>query len=228
MNQQRYIEQDDELDIRELLYAVKKRLALVLILPIIFSGIAAAVSYFVLKPVYQANVSIIISKNEGSILTQSDVSMYQSLVKTYIEIAKSDVVAERAIKEGNLEMSVRTLQSSLTVSSQEETQIIKMSVNSGQSTDAVEKVEALAQAFLQESKRLLPSGNIEIMDHANVPQSPIKPKKIRNIIGAFVVGLMTAMVLAILIEYMKDTVKSEEDIEKYFGIPVIGVIPKHM
>lgn len=228
MEQKKYIEQDDELEIREVLYAIKKRLALVLILPIIFSGIAAAINYFVLKPVYEANISIIISKDEGSTLTQSDVSMYQSLVKTYIEIAKSDVVAERAIKDGNLEMSVATLQSSLTVSSQEETQIIRMSLNSGQATDAVEKVEALAQAFLYESKRLLPSGNIEIMDHAKVPQSPMKPKRTRNVIGSFAIGLMTAIALAILIEYIKDTVKSEEDIEKYFGKPVLGIIPKHM
>jgi capsular polysaccharide biosynthesis protein len=227
VEQERHIKQEETLDIQELLYVIKKQLLLVLILPIVCAGIAAGISFFQQKPVYQAGVSIIISKGEGNILTAGDVSMYQSLVKTYTEIAKSAVVAERAISYGNLEASVGTLQSSLTVSSEPGTQIFKMSVISGNAKDAVERVEALAQAFLQESRRLLPSGNVEIMDHAKVPQVPINSNNRVNIIVAFAIGLLTAIGFAFLLEYMRDTVKSEEDIERYFGVPILGVIPKH-
>lgn len=228
MDQERYIEQEEELDIKGLLLTIKKHLALVIILPIIFSGIAAARSFFVLKPLYQANVSIILSKAEGNTLTQSDVSLYQSLMKTYTEIAQSDVVAERAVRDGNLETSVGALQSSLTVSCKEGTQVLYMSVISRQPEDAVKKVEALTQAFLQESKRLLPSGNINIMDHAKVPQTPISPNKKHDIIIAFAVGLLAAIVLIFLLENMNDTVKSEEDVERNFGVPILGVIPEEM
>ncbi|MEQ8154223.1 MAG: Wzz/FepE/Etk N-terminal domain-containing protein [Clostridiaceae bacterium] len=225
MDQERYIEQEDELDIKEILLTIKKHLVLVIILPIIFSGIAAAISFFLSKPLYQANVSIILNKDAGNTLTASDVSLYQSLMQTYIEIAKSDVVAERAVRDGNLKTSAEALQSSLTVSCKEGTQILYMSVISGQPEDAVKKVEALTEAFLQESKRLAPSGNTNIMDHAKVPQTSISSSIKRNIIIAFVVGLLAAIVLIFLLENMNDNVKSEEDVERNFDVPILGVIP---
>lgn len=228
MEQERYFEQEEQLDIKELLYVIKKRILLVLLLPVIGAITAAGVSFLILKPVYQANVSIIISKDQGSMLTQSDVMMYQNLIKTYTEIAKSAVVAEKAISYGDIKTSAESLQSSLSVTSQTGTQVLKMSVTSGQPDDAVTKVEALGKAFLEESRRLLPSGTVEIMDHAKIPKRPVKPNKMLNVIVAFAIGLMAAIGFAFLMEYMNDTIKSEEDVERYLGVPIIGVIPKHI
>ncbi|MDP4088957.1 MAG: Wzz/FepE/Etk N-terminal domain-containing protein [Bacillota bacterium] len=228
MEQERYVEFEEQLDIKELLYIIKKRILLVWLLPVLFAAAAAVLSYFVLKPVYQASISIIISKDQGGVLTQADVMMYQNLIKTYTEIAKSNVVAERAITDGNLKTSAGALQSALTVNSQTGTQVLKMSITSGQPQDAEDKAEAMGSAFLTESRRLLPSGTVEIMDHAKLPQSPVKPNKMLNTVLAFVIGLILAIALAFLMEYMNDTIKSEEDVERYLGVPIIGVIPKHL
>jgi capsular polysaccharide biosynthesis protein len=228
MEQERYLQHEDELDIKELLYVIKKRLPLILIIPIICAGVAAGISIFATKPIYRADLSIIISKGEGNILTASDVSLYQSLIKTYTEIAKSAIVAERAVRDDHLKTSAGALQSSLSVVSQSETQILKMTVISGEPEDAVQKVEAVAEAFLIESRRLLPSGNAEIMDHAKTPRVPINSSKVKNIIIAYASGLLATIVLAFLLEYMNDTIKSEEDVERAFDIPILGVIPKHM
>lgn len=228
MEQERYLDNEEEIDIKELLYVLKKRWLLILILPILCAAAAAVMSFFVLKPVYQANVSIIISKDQGSVLTQSDVTMYQNLIKTYTEIAKSSVVAERAANVSGVNATADQLQAALTVSSQTGTQILNMSAVSGQPNQAAKMVEALSDSFLQESKRLLPSGSVEIMDHAKVPQSAVKPNKKLNILIAFAVGLLAAVGAALIMEFMKDTIKTEEDVERYLGVPIIGVIPKHM
>lgn len=228
MEQERYMDQEEGIDLKELLYVVKKRIKLVIFLPIICVVAAAVLCFFVLKPEYQAHVSIIISKDQGSMLTQSDVLMYQNLIKTYTEIAQSDVVAQRAISDGKLNTTVDDLESSLTVTGETGTQILTISENSRQPQVAVENAEAMAQAFLKESKRLLPSGTVDIMDHAKLPKGPVKPNKKLDILLAFVLGLMVALGSALIIEYMNDNIKSEEDVERYLGVPIIGVIPKHL
>jgi capsular polysaccharide biosynthesis protein len=48
-----------------------------------------------------------------------------------------------------------------------------------------------------------------------------------NILIAFVAGLMASVGLVFLLEYLDNTVKSSEDIEKLLGIPVLGVIPNY-
>ena len=53
---------------------------------------------------------------------------------------------------------------------------------------------------------------------------PIKPNPELNMAIAFVVGLMTAVGLAFLLEYLDQSIRTEQDIEQYLGLPVIGAI----
>ena len=58
-----------------------------------------------------------------------------------------------------------------------------------------------------------------------VPSSPIKPKKQLNIAIAAFIGIMVGLGIVFLIEYLDNTIKTPEDVQKHVGIPVIGTIP---
>ena len=68
--------------------------------------------------------------------------------------------------------------------------------------------------------------NIHILSPAELPENPvpIKPQPVLNMAIAFVVGLMLSVGIAFLLEYLDNTVKSEQDIEKLLGLPVLGAI----
>lgn len=70
------------------------------------------------------------------------------------------------------------------------------------------------------------ASNIRVADAAAVPIDPVKPKKRLNLLLSLIVGLMTGVGLAFLIEYMDRTLRTEEDIQKYLGLPVLSVIPE--
>ena len=63
------------------------------------------------------------------------------------------------------------------------------------------------------------------MDGSQVPTSPISPNIKLNVAIAFVVGLMASVGLALLLEYLNNTIVSKEDVERNLGLPVIGIIP---
>jgi len=69
------------------------------------------------------------------------------------------------------------------------------------------------------------TGNIRIVDGAEVPRYPVKPKKRLNIILAIIVGLVTGIGLAFFFEYLDNTIKIPEDVEKYLNIPFLGPVP---
>lgn len=81
------------------------------------------------------------------------------------------------------------------------------------------------EAFLKEAMVQFPSGTVKIMDTAVVPEHPSKPNKKLNVAIAFFLGLMVSAGIVFLIEYMDNTIKTENDVEKYIGLPVIGMIP---
>lgn len=71
----------------------------------------------------------------------------------------------------------------------------------------------------------LRSSNLRIVDPALVPTTPAAPQKKRNILLALLVGLVGGIGLAVLREYLDNTVKSPDDIEHLTGLPSLAVVP---
>ena len=71
----------------------------------------------------------------------------------------------------------------------------------------------------------LRSSNIRIVDPALVPSTPERPQKARNILLAFLVGLIGGVGLAFLREYLDNTVKSPDDVQNLTGLPCLAVVP---
>jgi capsular exopolysaccharide synthesis family protein len=71
----------------------------------------------------------------------------------------------------------------------------------------------------------LRSSNIRVVDPAMVPTYPSRPAKARNIVLSFLVGLVGGIGLALLREYMDNTVKSPDDIETLARLPSLAVVP---
>ncbi len=72
----------------------------------------------------------------------------------------------------------------------------------------------------------LRASNIRIVDQAEVPEKPIKPRKALNLALSVLIGLMFGIGLAFLQEHMDDTIKTTEDIDRYLNVPTLGLVPK--
>ncbi|MEW5801323.1 MAG: GumC family protein [bacterium] len=68
--------------------------------------------------------------------------------------------------------------------------------------------------------------NIRLIEPADLARAPIKPKKVLNIVLATILGLISGVGLVFLTEYMETNIKTEEDVEQYLGLPVLGIIPE--
>ncbi len=68
--------------------------------------------------------------------------------------------------------------------------------------------------------------NVRVVDKAEVPQNPIKPKEKRNLLLAMVLGMFMGCGLAFFNEYLDDTLKTPEDVKEFLGLPFLGIIPK--
>jgi len=90
--------------------------------------------------------------------------------------------------------------------------------------------EQLYQALLARVKEaniastMVPS-NVTVIDPGSIPAKPFKPKTARNLALAAFLGLTLGTGLAFLLEYLDDSIKSTEDLERYCGLPSVGVLP---
>lgn len=72
----------------------------------------------------------------------------------------------------------------------------------------------------------LTASNIQVLDRAEVPKTPFKPKKTLNIMLSIIVGLLGGIGLAFFTEYLDNTIKTPEDIEKRMYLPPLGLVPR--
>lgn len=95
----------------------------------------------------------------------------------------------------------------------------------------VDTNRTLYDGLLQRYKEIGVSGavgtnNVSIIDAAQKPTVPVSPNLPRNLAMALVAGLLIGLVTAFGLDYLDDSFKSPEEVEREIGLPVIGVIPK--
>jgi succinoglycan biosynthesis transport protein ExoP len=89
----------------------------------------------------------------------------------------------------------------------------------------------LYDSLLQRYKEIgvaggITTNNMNLVDRADVPGGPYKPDLKFNLLLATFFGLVLGVTLALFFEYLDDTLKTPEDIEKQLGLAVLGIIPK--
>lgn len=225
------MEQEITLDLRDIFQIIRKRLWIILLITIISVTASGVVSYYVLSPIYEASTTIIIGNSPKNMkdygYEYSDVLMYQQLVKTYREIARSRLVAAKAAIKLGQEITTVEVLSKTTIISRGDTQIMEITATNISQEDAKNTANALSEAFIDEAMRIFPTGNVQILDIAILPEFPVSPRSMLNMAIAFFLGLMISLGIIFLKEHLDNTIKTENDILKLLGLPVVGIIPQY-
>lgn len=218
---------DYEIDLREYLQIIRKKIWIIVLLTIISILVSGIVSLYVLEPVYETFTTLIVSKpNElDTIIEYSDVLLSQKLVKTYGEIIKSRNISNQVKENLKLNITSEKFKKNVTVSPVKDTEIVQIKVTNKNPELARDIANELAEVFMKDIKRIMKVDNVQVIDSAEIPLKPIKPKYILNMIIAGFLGMIVGLGIVFLIEYLDNTIKTPDDIERYLGLSVIGIIP---
>lgn len=221
---------EETINLREYFFILKKKMWIISLSAVICGVISGLVSFYVLRPVYEANTTLIVNKeveNETTQMTTSDdLNFVQKLALTYGEIIKSRSVITSTIDKLNLDMTYEELSKAVSVTNVENTQIIKISVKNENPRVAATICNTIPEIFSTEVQRIVKASGTEVIDKAAVPEKPIKPNKIMNILIATALGIMISIFIILLRESLNTKIKEPKDIEEKLGLPVFGIVPK--
>ena len=224
---------EEEIELRQYWEVLRKRWVIVIVLPLIAAITSGIISFYVIKPVYQASTTLIVGKKAeagqaaAQMLDNSVLQANLQLAKTYATIAQSRTVEQNVIKDLNLALTVEGLNSMISINPVKTTEILEIQVTNTNPELAASIANSMSQEFSKAVIEIKKVDSVSIVDKAVTPDKPVKPNKMLNILIAFVVGLMASVGLVFLLEYMDNTIKTSSDIEKLLGIPVLGVIPTY-
>jgi capsular polysaccharide biosynthesis protein len=222
-----------ELEIKEYMRIVKKRLWIILILVLLATSITGMLSYMYFQPVYEANVKLIVTKAQvdqgAQIIDFGSIDANIKLVNTYKEIIKTPAIMDKVVQQyPDLGMDSSQLIAVVNVNAAEASQVMTISVQDHSYVQAAKIVNATAEVFRSQIPTIMKIDNVTILNEAkeSLEPAPVKPKPMLNIVISFIVSLMVALGLVFTLDYLDDSLKTEQAVRNYLGIPTLGVISK--
>jgi len=219
---------EETISLREIAEIIRKRLKLIVLITFTAALISGVVSYFVLTPVYQTSTQLLVNqaKNEQQLYNPAELQTNLQLIETYNVIIKSPAILEKVAQNLDLDLTAGQLNEKITVQAEGESQVVRLSVQDPDPTIAADIANETARVFQEEIVKIMNVDNVSVLAQAEVKDgmAPIKPQPLLNIAIALVVGLMAGVGLSFLLEYLDNTVKSEQDVERLLELPVLGAV----
>lgn len=219
--------QDDEfeIDLLEVLRALKKRIWLILLAAVLGGGIFGAFSKFVLVPQYQSTAMLYVLSKETTLTSLADLQIGSQLTKDYQVIVTSRPVLEDVISSLGLDMKYEDFKAKLTIGNPADTRILSITAEDPDpylAKQIVDQVANTSSEYIGDIMEMIPPKMIE---EGAVPTQKSSPSNTKNaLIGAFI-GVFLVCGAAVLEIIMNDTIESEEDVAKYLGLSVLASVP---
>lgn len=217
----------EEINLKDLFsYILNKKLYIILI-TLFITMVGVVYSNFLKTPMYKSYTTILLTKeSDSNSINSTDITLNRNLVDTYSEIIKSRKVVSKVINNLDLDYSIGELQSRISVSNINNTEIIKITVIDEDSETSMEIANETAKVFNSEIVKLYNIQNIGVIDVAEESNSPYNINSLKTALLAFLVGLVLSLTIIFIAFYFDTTIKSVEEVEEKLGLPVIGSVPQ--
>ncbi len=222
--------------LRQYLEVVRRRKLIVIMAVAISLGAASALT-LATTSLYQAQTTIVVGQGHG-LVSPANANAIQPFSATMTELIKSTVVARDVIRDLHLPMTPEQLLGGISVSFNPESAALNVSVVNHLPERARAIAASLGANFsslvAQKLGKGIPAtaGNpatppltASVWDPAHLIPGKVEPKPTRNLLVAGVLGLVLGLLAAFLREYFDRTLRTVDEIERAFGVPVIGQIP---
>ena len=208
-----------------------KRWKFILLITLTTTILSIIISFFIIPPKYEASTKMFIGKEDSKIqgkeqnYNDSDVQMYQKLLKTYSEVIQTNDLVEKAVDIESLGLKAKDIFKNLEVIPRADTQIIEIKYTNKEKMLARDILDSITTEFIKTSSQLIPNSNIKIIESVKIPNNPVNSNKFINIAVAFLLGLMISIGISFLLAVIDNTLKNKEQMEKVLQLPVLGIIP---
>lgn len=221
----------NEIDLIPILSALLKKLWLIVLAAIIVGAGFFAGTKFLITPTYRASFTAYVNNrsqyysDDTNRLTGSDLSAAQELVRAYSKILTSSSVLTNAAKSINYDASYAQLAGMVSTSVENDTGIITVYVVATTPSEAYNFALAIAENAPSQIADIIEGSSMKIIDNPRTPSSIYKPSYTKNTLVGMFLGAVAAALYIVIKMLADDKIKSEDELESKFSIPVVGVIP---
>ena len=214
-----------EIDLLELLFAFRRRILWIVLAAILGGGISFAGTRVLMTPMYESTTTMLVLTSETTLSSLSELQLGTQLTNDYEILSKSRAVLETVIENLNLNLGYEQLNNMVSISNPEDSRIMEITLTYPDPEEAktiVDEIASVTSEFIGDQMEGIPP---KIIDQGEVPSGPSSPSVSRNTLLGTLLGIVVSCGIITVITVMDDTIRTEEDIEYYLGIPTLASVP---
>lgn len=232
----------NEISFKDLFMIFKRCWWLVVAVAIVLGAGTYAVMNLTHKDEYTATATIwAIGSNantsaSGGQTSSADVQIAIYLINDYKELIKTRSVMEVALQKAGSSMSQAALKAKTVVENTEDSHVMHVSVTASDPKEAQKLANELSKEFcrrVNEKNKVANVGSenqverplVSVWDEATLPKDISNPVSLLLVILIALLGGIAVYVVFLVIHLMDDKINTTEDVEKYLGLNLLGVIP---
>ena len=217
--------EESEIDLVEVFRALVAKIWLIILLAALGFGMMVGYTMLFVKPTYSSSSTIYILSKTTSITSLADFQIGTQLTQDYKVIITSRPVLEEVIQNLGLNYSYEVLKTKISINNPDNTRFLEITVTDTDAYLAKKIVDELTTVSVKNTAEVMETEPPNIMDYGQVPDKPIAPSTKKNGIIGGLLGLVLACAIIIIQFMMNDSIKTGEDVERYLGLNVLGMIP---
>lgn len=219
------IQEEDTIDLGRLLFALKKKIWIILVVGLLGACGAAGYTKFFITPTYTSTSMMLVLSKETTLTSLADLQLGTQLAQDYQVLITSRPVLEQVVENLELPMNYKELRGCISVNNPSDTRMLNISVTLSDAKLAktvVDELVEVASVYIGDKMEVTPP---KIIEEGELPVYKTSPNMQKNVIMGFLAGVVLVAGIVVVLELLDETVKNEDDIERYLGIPTFAVVP---
>ncbi len=214
-----------EIDLLELPYRLLENIGKIAAAAVVGMVIFAIYSFVLAVPEYEATCRIYVTHSSDSAINLSDFQIGNYLTADYQEVFHTWEVHEQVIQNLGLDYSYEELEDMLAITNPSDTRILDVTITSNDAKEAMDLANTYAEVACAYISRTMDTNEPSILSKALLPQKPVRPRRVLNIVIGFVIGALLMIAVLTVQFLMDDRIKTSDDIRKYADMAALAVVP---
>ena len=221
-----YVYEDEmEIDLKELFFALLNKWHLIVLSGFLCALIGLAAAMFVIPEKFESKTSIYIYNQQSENMTYTDLQTGSTLTKDYEVLVKGRTVLESAIEKLDLDMTYEQLNGMVTVTVPASTRIVEITVETTDPYLSRDIADAISEISSKNIAEVMGVDAVNVVETANLPERKSSPSISKYTMLGGMAGGAAACGVVVLFFLLNDTIRTQDDVEKYLGLSTLGIIP---
>lgn len=219
------VKEEETIDLLELVEVLWRKLPILIATLVAGAVIAFCTTVFFITPQYESTAMIYILSKTTSITSLADLQIGSQLTVDFQIIASTREVLEASAKDAGVNIPYERLKDKVTISNPTNSRVLEITVRDADPARATNLANSIANQLRTRIADVMDTDKPSIVQTAIMPLHPVSPSILKNtLLGGFGAFVLVAAVF-VVIYLLDDTIKDEDDVEKYLHQNVIALVP---